>query len=69
MSEASESIEQGLKEALAHARGAVASAASETLVHEIEVPEPDARAIRARTGLSQAAFAHSIGIAKGTLLQ
>ncbi len=69
MSEAFRSIEKGLKEALAHARGEVASATSETVVHEIEVPEPDVRAIRARTGLSQAAFARSIGIAKGTLLQ
>ncbi len=69
MSEAFKSIEQGLKEALAHARGEVASATSETIVHEIEIPEPDVRAIRARTGLSQAAFARSIGVARGTLLQ
>ncbi len=69
MSETFESIEKGLKEALVHARGEVASTASETVLHEIEVPEPDVRVIRARTGLSQAAFARSIGIAKGTLLQ
>ena len=63
MSDAFKSIERGLKEAIAHARGQ-----GPATVHEIEVPEPDVRAIRARTGLSQAAFARSIGVAKGTLL-
>ena len=63
MSDAFKSIERGLKEAIAHARGR-----SPATVHEIEVPEPDVRAIRARTGLSQAAFARSIGVARGTLL-
>ena len=37
-------------------------------IHEIDGPEPDVRAIPARTGLSQAAFARSIGVAKGTLV-
>ena len=36
-------------------------------VHEIEVPEPDVVAIRSKTGLSQPAFAKSIGVALGTL--
>ena len=36
-------------------------------VHEVEVPEPDVVAIRGRTGLSQPAFAKSIGVALGTL--
>ncbi len=63
MSDAFKSIERGLKEAIAHARGQ-----GPATVHEIEVPEPDVRAIRARTGLSQAAFARSIGVARGTLL-
>jgi len=63
MSEAFRSIERGLKEAIAHARGEGPASA-----HEIEVPEPDVRAIRERTGLSQAEFARSIGVAKGTLL-
>ncbi len=63
MSEAFKSIEQGLKEALAHARGEGAAT-----VHEIELPEPDVQAIRARTGLSQGDFARSIGVKKGTLL-
>ncbi len=62
-SEAFRRIEQGLKEALAFARGE-----GEGVVHEIEVPAPDVRAIRARTGLSQAEFARSIGVKKATLL-
>ena len=36
-------------------------------VHEVEVPEPDVVAIRGRTGLSQPAFAKSIGVPLGTL--
>jgi putative transcriptional regulator len=63
MSEAFKSIEQGLKEALAHARGE-----HPATVHEIQLTEPDVQAIRARTGLSQAEFARSIGVKKGTLL-
>lgn len=63
MSEAFKSIEQGLKEALSHAGGE-----GQARVHEIELPEPDVQAIRARTGLSQNEFARSIGVKKGTLL-
>lgn len=63
MSKAFDSIEKGLKEALAYAKGE-----GEGIVHEIEVPEPDVRTIRAQTGLSQAEFARSIGVAKGTLV-
>lgn len=59
-----ESIKQGLKEALAFAEGKPAGAR----VHRVEVPEVDVAAIRASTGLSQSAFARSIGVAKGTLL-
>lgn len=63
MSDAFKSIEQGLKEAIAHTRG------DETLaIHEIEIPDADVQAIRARTGLSQAEFAKSIGVKKSTLL-
>lgn len=36
-------------------------------VQQLEVPEPNVVAIRARTGLSQAEFARSIGVAVGTL--
>ena len=63
MTDAFISIEQGLKEALAHARGE-----GRATVHEIELPEPDVQSIRARTGLSQTEFARSIGVKKGTLL-
>jgi len=58
-----ESVMQGLNEALDHARGEPGAQ-----VHEIEVPSVDVAAIRARTGLSQGAFARSIGVGKGTLL-
>lgn len=63
MSDAFASIEKGLREAIAHARGEGSAA-----VHEVEVPEPDVKAIRARTGLSQAQFARSIGVKKATLV-
>lgn len=63
MSDAFKSIEQGLNEALAFSKGD-----GPALIHEIEVPDPDVQAIRARTGLSQAEFAKSIGVRKGTLL-
>ncbi len=63
-SEAFKRIEQGLKEALAYVQGDTTGA----IVHHIEVPTPDVRAIRAQTGLSQADFARSIGVKKATLL-
>lgn len=59
-----DSIRQGLNEALAFAEGQKTSAR----VHQVEVPTVDVAAIRASTGLSQGAFARSIGVAKGTLL-
>lgn len=59
-----ESIRQGLTEALAFAEGEQ----GEARVHQVEVPDVDVAAIRASTGLSQSAFARSIGVAKGTLL-
>lgn len=64
MSEVYESLMEGLNEALAFARGEKTGA----VVHQVEVPAVDVAAIRARTGLSQGAFARSIGVAKGTLL-
>lgn len=64
MSEAYQSLIEGLNEALAFARGEK----SDAIVHRIEVPTVDVAAIRASTGLSQGAFARSIGVAKGTLL-
>ncbi|BBK33221.1 putative transcriptional regulator [Stella humosa] len=63
MSEAYESIRQGLEEALAYAKGARGG----SVTHEVVVPIPDVAAIRARAGLSQTAFARSIGVAVGTL--
>ena len=59
-----ESIKQGLEEAKAFSKGQ----GTDALVHEIELPEINVPAIRAQTGLSQAEFARSIGVAKGTLL-
>ena len=63
MTEAFDSINKGLKEALAHAHGEDVGAT----VHEVQVPEPDVAAIRAKSGLSQREFARSIGVAVGTL--
>ena len=59
-----ESLIQGLNEALAFAEGKETGAR----VHQVEVPIVDVAQIRASTGLSQSAFARSIGVAKGTLL-
>lgn len=61
---ACESIKQGLNEALEFAQGNETDAR----VHKVAVPIVDVAAIRASTGLSQGAFARSIGVAKGTLL-
>lgn len=59
-----DSIKQGLEEAKAFSKGQGADAP----VHEIAVPEINVAEVRAKTGLSQAEFARSIGVAKGTLL-
>ncbi len=59
-----ESIKQGLEEAKAFSKGQGANA----VIREIAVPEINVSEIRAQTGLSQADFARSIGVAKGTLL-
>lgn len=64
MGTAFESIAAGLRDAIAYSEGKEAGA----IVRHIEVPGVDVAEIRARTGLSQAAFARSIGVAKGTLL-
>jgi putative transcriptional regulator len=58
------SIVKGLSEALDFAKGKDIGAK----IHKVEVESVDVAAIRARTGLSQSAFAKSIGVAKGTLL-
>ncbi|CUH60868.1 helix-turn-helix domain-containing protein [Thalassobacter stenotrophicus] len=59
-----ESVSKGLEEALAFADGNMTAAK----VHEISVVDVDVAEVRQRTGLSQAEFARSIGVAKGTLL-
>jgi putative transcriptional regulator len=64
MTKAFDDIMAGLNEAMAFAQGKQTGA----VVHKIEVPAIDVADIRARTGLSQSAFARSIGVAKGTLL-
>ena len=64
MTEAFDSVMSGLNEALAYARGEQTG----TVMRRIEVPQVNVAAIRAQTGLSQGAFAKSIGVAKGTLL-
>ena len=64
MGKAFESIARGLEEALAYAQGKDTGA----VVHYFEVPIINVAEVRARTGLSQADFARSIGVAKGTLL-
>jgi putative transcriptional regulator len=63
MNTAAGSIKNGLEEALAFAKGTDTGAR----VHRLKLPEPDVVAIRARSGLSQAEFARSIGVAVGTL--
>jgi len=63
MTAAYKSIRKGLEEALALAEGQKTGAR----LHRVKVPEPDVAAIRAKTGLSQAEFARSIGVAVGTL--
>lgn len=59
-----ESVSKGLEEALAFADGNMTAAK----VHEVSVIDVDVAKVRQRTGLSQAEFARSIGVAKGTLL-
>lgn len=63
MSKAFDKIMAGLDDTRAYLDGDRAGFA----VHEIEVSNPDVAAIRGKTGLSQPAFARSIGISLGTL--
>ena len=63
MSKAFEKIRAGLDDTRSYLDGDRAG----FVVHEVEVPEPDVAAIRGRTGLSQPAFARSIGVPLGTL--
>jgi putative transcriptional regulator len=61
MSEAFESIQTGLKEAIAHAKGKK----SGVVVHEFA--PVDVKAVRKKVGMSQREFAASFGISLGTL--
>ena len=63
MSKAYDKVMAGLGDA----RGYLNGERDGFAVHEIEVPEPDVVAIRGKTGLSQSAFAKSIGVPLGTL--
>ena len=63
MTKAVDKIMAGLDDARAYLHGDHAG----FVVHEIEVSCPDVVAIRSKTGLSQPAFARSIGIPLGTL--
>ena len=63
MSKAFEKVMAGLEDAQAYLRGA----RDGYEVRDITVSEPDVALIRGRTGLSQPAFARSIGIPLGTL--
>ena len=59
-----ESVSKGLEEALEFVNGDVTGAK----VHDVAVTQVDVAEVRRKTGLSQAEFASSIGVAKGTLL-
>ena len=63
MTGAFDKIAAGIDDARAYLDGDTAGFA----VHRVEVPDPDVAAIRNKTGLSQPAFARSIGIPLGTL--
>ncbi len=55
-------IMQGLREAVAHARGETVPGL------RVHIPRTiDVSAVRRRTGLSQAAFSRTIGVSPGTL--
>lgn len=63
MTEAFEEIMAGLEDAHAYLNGERGGFTA----HKVEVADPDVVAIRSKTGLSQSAFARSIGISLGTL--
>jgi putative transcriptional regulator len=64
MGDAFDSIIEGLSSARLSIPGRIRPAT----IRAISVDLPDVQAIRARTGLSQAEFARSIGVKRGTLV-
>lgn len=58
-----DSIEQGLKDALAFAAGDRGG----VRVHRVRIDAPDVRRVRAKTGLSQEKFARAFRISVSTL--
>lgn len=64
MGDAFDSIMQGLNAARLSVPGHIRP----VTIRAIAVDMPDVQAIRARTGLSQAEFARSIGVKRGTLI-
>jgi putative transcriptional regulator len=62
MSEAFISIQQGLKEAIAHAQGEPVDA----IIHE-PLDLIDVKAVRQKVGMTQVEFANTFGISLGTL--
>ena len=64
MGQTFDDIMQGLSEVEAYLKGDRRG----SITHDFEVPVVDVAKIRATTGLSQDAFARSIGVAKPTLL-
>ena len=62
MKKAADRIVQGLREAVAHARGETVPGLKLHIPNKVDV-----YSIRRRTGLSQAAFSRRIGVSTGTL--
>ena len=62
MKKAADRIVQGLREAVAHARGETVPGLKLHIPNNVDV-----YSIRRRTGLSQAAFSRRIGVSTGTL--
>ena len=63
MSKAFDKVMAGLEDARDYLHGT----RHDFTVHEVKVPDPDVVVMRGRTGLSQSAFARSIGVPLGTL--
>jgi putative transcriptional regulator len=63
MSDAGESILEGLEDALAYARGDKSRGTD----HRVEVADVDVRAVRKKLGLSQEQFAAAFGVSASTV--